>query len=282
MSPLIFDESAEAYHANPAYGSTDIRNLIRSPTLFQDARRGISDRETDAMLFGTTTHMAVLEPRRYAEKVAIQPATYPGAKGESAWHNGANHCKAWHAEQAAAGKVVVTQAQQVLLHYIHQRMPLEVRKILTTARTEVTVRTKIGEHDVQCRIDAMAPDRDYDLKSIAAIEKIDRAIVDRGLHVQQQWYRRVLAAATGEKPRPFRFLFVETGAPWRWRIVELDLDYIMAADALIDDALSEISARNRSGCWDDRDHLHYMASPPAWMSDGNLADADEETELVLP
>ncbi len=275
-------ETFAEYHANPALGSTDIRNFIKSPTLFQDARKGVYKRETEAMLFGTTTHLSVLEPKRYAEQVAIQPATYPGAKGESAWHNGAKYCQAWYAAQAAAGKVVVTQAQQVTLHYIHQRMPLEVRKILTTARTEVTVRTKIGEHEVQCRIDVRHPGLDYDLKSIADITTIDRAIVTQSYHVQQRFYQRVIAAESGEKAPPFRFLFVETGAPWRWRIVELDLDYIMAADALIDDALSEISARNRSGCWDDRDHLHYMASPPAWMSDGNLADADEETELVLP
>ncbi len=279
---IIYDEPDAIYHANQALGSTDLRNFIRSPTLFQDARRGIADRETPAMLFGTTTHIALLEPKRYAEKVAVQPATYPGAKGEAAWHNGANHCKAWVAEQAAAGKVIVTQAQQVVLHYMHQRMPLEVRKILSTARTEVTIRTKIGEHDVQCRIDARAPGMDYDLKSIAAIEKIDRAIVDRGYHIQQQFYRRVIAAETGEKAPPFRFLFVESNAPYRWRIVELDLDFVMAADNAIDDALAEISARNRSGCWDDRDHLHMLASPPPWMSDSVAAAEDDEAELVLP
>lgn len=277
---ISFDESAAEYHANDALGSTDVRNFIKSPTLFQDARNGICEDETPPMMFGTTTHLSVLEPKRFAERVAVQPATYPGAKGEVAWHNGANHCKAWREEQVAAGKVVVTQDQQVTLHYIHKRMPDEVRRILNSGRTEVTVRTKIGEHDVQARIDIWA-DALYDLKSIRDIGLIDKSICTLGYHIQQQWYRRVIAAETGTKAPPFRFLFVETAAPWRWRIVELDLDYVMAADHAIDDALAEISARNHSGFWGDRDHLHYMASPPAWMSDSmSLGDAEDDEEVA--
>lgn len=264
---ILYDETAEAYHANPAIGSSDLRAFIRSPQLFRDMMDGLVERESAALLFGTASHMALLEPARYSETVAVKPEgmSFATTKG-----------KDWRDEHA--GKLIVSAKDARHIEFMHARMPAEVRQILLTGRSEVTVRTKLNGMDAQCRVDCWdVPGRmKYDLKSIRTIESIDTAIFKYGYHIQDRWYSRVIAAETGEKAPSSRFLFVESQPPYRWRIVELDLDYVFLAEAAIDEALAGIAARTKSGCWDDPVDLHHVASPPVWANGDDEENDDEE------
>lgn len=268
--PIIYDEPATIYHANKALGSSDIRAFIRSPRLFRDQQEGLTaPTETAAMSFGTLAHLCLLEPVRFAETVIPKPEGMSFATKEG---------KAWRAENE--GRLIVTPREATDLHYMRERLPSEIRRALASAKTEVTVRAPMNGLDCQCRVDVWEGPTVggvvYDLKTIKAIEGVDRAIHHLSYHVQQQWYRRVIAAETGAKPPAFRFLFVETQAPYRWRIVQLDLDYIYLADEAIDQAISGIKARTASGCWDDPEDINIMASPPAWMDASDELTEDEE------
>lgn len=278
VAAIIYGETAEAYHANPAIGSTDARAYLHSPRLFKDQQDGLEPKETPAMAFGSTAHMSVLEPASFAERRVIQPETYPGAKGPSKWTYGAAYCKAWRDEQHAAGRVIVTTENERMLLMMHERMPDQVKRIFATGRTEVTVRTIVEGLALQCRVDCWdeAGAMKYEFKTISAIEKVETEIWRRGYHIQERWYSYVIAMATGEKPPASRLVFVETAAPYRWRIVQLDLDYIFLGDRAVGDALAGIKARTKSGCWDDPAPLELMASPPAWMNDSDEALDDEE------
>lgn len=262
---IIFDEIATAYHQNPALGSSDIRDFIRSPQLFKDRQDGITQKETPAMAFGTTSHMCVLEPKRFAALVAVKPAGMSFGSAEG---------KAWQARNH--DKHIVTSSDYQTLSMMHTRMPDEVRRIFARGASEVTVRCVIDGLCVQCRVDHW--DRTggmkYDFKTISAIEKIDKAIWQHRLDIQDRWYSRVIEAETAEKAPASAFIFAETAAPYRWRIVRLDLDYIAIADRDIDTAISGILARNKSGCWEDPDGLDYMASPPAWMNDSDMNEEE--------
>jgi hypothetical protein len=278
VAAIIYGETSEAYHANPAIGSTDARAFLRSPRLFRDQQDGLEAKETPAMAFGTTAHMSVLEPASFAERRVIQPETYPCAKGPSKWTYGAAYCKAWRDEQHAAGRVIVTTENERTLLMMHERMPDQVKRIFATGRTEVTVRTIVEGLALQCRVDCWdeAGAMKYEFKTISAIEKVETEIWRRGYHIQERWYSYVIAMATGEKPPASRLVFVETAAPYRWRIVQLDLDYIFLGDRAVGDALAGIKARTKSGCWDDPAPLELMASPPPWMNDSDEALDDEE------
>lgn len=251
---ILYDEPAHEYHANPAIGSSKLRDFIRSPVLFRDRMDGFQLKETDALLFGTATHLALLEPDRYAMTVVTRPEGVDFRTKEG---------KEWR--EAQRGKLILSAEEGMHLAEMHKRMPAEVRGIFAACRKEVTVRVDLDGLMAQCRFDLFGG-VNFDLKSIDQIENIDRSILKRGYHIQQRWYQRCEKAETGTAS-PFKFLFVEKQPPYRWRIVTLDAEYLMMADGAIDLALDGIQERMVSNDWTDPGELHYHASPPAWAND---------------
>jgi hypothetical protein len=262
---IIYDESSEAYHANPAIGSGDIRAFLKSPRLFRDHLDGIYPRETKALAFGIASHMAILEPHHFASRCAIKPDGLSFATKEG---------KAWRDEHE--GWIIVGQKDADTIHRIHDRMPREVRDIIAgMGYAEVTVRADVDGINAQCRADWWKGSTVYDLKTIADIDQIERSVIRFGYHVQQEWYQRVIESETGERPK-FLFLFAETKPPHRWRIVELDWEYCEIAAKAIDDCMHGLRARLKSGCWDDPEPVHMIASPPPWLSEDEPGTDEDE------
>lgn len=255
---ILFDESAEAYHANEAIGSTDIRDFLRSPRLFKDRQDGIQRKETPALLFGTASHMALLEPIRFARSAAFKPKGMKFSTKEGI---------AWRDAHEAEGRIIVEHDDAEALQMMHLRMPAEVREIFARCRPEVTVRGPMDGLICQIRVDMLDLDggRFFDLKTIDRIEDIEKSVYKYGYHIQERWYSRLLKAETGRRLAG-RFVFVEKKAPFRWRIVELDADFVLIGDRAVIDAIDGIAARIKSGCWDDPGSLHEMVSPPEWAT----------------
>lgn len=267
---ISFVESNKDYHANAADGSGDIRRMLISPALYFDAKNGIRGEVTAALLFGIASHLALLEPEVFAARCAIKPDGMSFVTKEG---------KKWREDHA--GHHIVPAADAVHLHRMHARMPDEVRAIFAACTKEVTVRTQINGVAVQARPDLwdMRDGRFYDLKSTLDAGDIERAIYSHRYDVQLQFYKRVLQAETGRKASP-ALIFVEKRSPYRWRIIELDPDYQAIADEAIDEALAQIAARRKSGCWDDPAPLRDIVSPPSWLQDSIPIDHDLEPEEV--
>lgn len=265
---IFYDEKSAVYHANPANGSSDIRAYLRSAALYHDLRNGIGEYESDALLFGVKSHMALLEPKRFEHEIAIKPDGMKFSnKDGMAWRD------------AHADKLVITAKEAASLTRMHQRMPAEVRTLFDVCATEVTVRNVIDGLAVQCRPDLLNTKGRifYDLKTIGAIEDVETSIWKRGYHIQLEWYRRVLAAETGHK-YDSRLIFVESNPPHRWRICDMDADYRLIAKEAVDDALHGIKARMKSGCWDDEDGVFDVVAPPRWAEGliPEMSDSEEE------
>lgn len=264
-----FSESAADYHCNAAIGSGDLRDFLRSPRLFADRQQGLDRKDTPALLFGQASHMALLEPIRFARDCAFKPEGMNFATIDG---------KAWKKEHEAAGKLIVTFDQAEALQRMHDRMPLEVREIFGRCHAEVTVRTEIDGIPVQCRPDVLERDWSlfYDVKTCERIEDIERSTYKFGYHVQARFYGRVIAAERGATTMPdCRLIFVEKAPPYRWRIAQMDADFALIGDRAVTDALAGIAARRKSGCWDDAADIHELLSPPDWatqeIDDGYLA-----------
>ena len=253
---IILHEPADAYHANPAIGSGDIRDLIKSPALFRDRQTGLARKSTPAMLFGHASHMALLEPMRYATEVAMKP------KGMSF---GTSEGKIWQARNA--DRLIVSHEDGQALDRIHQRMPAEVKQILKGSDTEVTVRRDLDGIQVQCRFDVWSKDRSkaYDFKSIADIDTAEKSIWRLRYDIQERWYSLLAELETGTRPE-FSFVFFETELPHRWRIIDLDADFKARADEDLDRAFLDLRARMASGDWTDAAPLHQTVSLPRWAS----------------
>lgn len=256
---IIYDEAADIYHANSAIGSTDIRDYLRSPALFRDKQQGlVKDETTPAMRLGTLTHLALLEPERFRQSIAIKPEGMSFASKEG---------KAW--KEAHEGRDILTQDEYTTIHMMKERMPAEVLAALTSGRSEVTVRNELNGIPVQCRVDhwneigGIA----YDLKTIGAIEDIEREIPKRGYHIQARFYQRIIAKELNSNPPEFLLAFVEKASPFRWRIVHME-EWESLADEKINDALHGIAARTKSGDWSDPGNLHMYPEPPEWMQGG--------------
>lgn len=264
---IVYGKPSKEYHATPSLTSGGLRDFIRSPALYADRRAGLIPSKTSpAMHFGTVFHLAVLEPEKYAASVVVRPddLTYTTKEG-----------KAWR--EGNKDREILTVKDHERLTLMLQRMPPDAGRMLSSGRSEVTIRNKIGGFDAQCRADHWdRPGRMlYDLKTIGAIEKIEREIYDRGYHIQGRFYQRIIEAETGILPT-LRLIFAESAPPYRWRIVQLDVDFQMMADTAIDNALAEMAACEKSGKWEDREDLHLVVSPPSWLNDDETTDEDEE------
>lgn len=271
------------YAADLSLRSNEIIAMIESPQLFKDRRDGLVEKRSKTMTFGIAGHMNVMEPGRFQKVVVLQPETYTNDKRETKpWSNNANVCKAWHAEQEATGLTVVTQSDLARLDMMQRRMPDEVRAIFAEGDAETVIRVADGDLRLQCRIDWFRPKhrRWHEFKTIGHINAIDKAIHSYGYHFQQAFYQRCLNIEAGTGGWQKRIVFAETNAPFRWRVVELDIDYQHIAQTAVSDALDQIRARTKSGEWQDALDTYMLVSPPAWM---DVDAIDEESgEMVLP
>jgi hypothetical protein len=262
---IDYDLPPHHYHAATDYlTSGRLRDFIRSPALYAIARKGhLPVKDSDALRFGTLFHLAILEWNKYQEQVAYKPEGLNLSTKEG---------KTWKEENA--GKLIHSQADYSRVTGMMGTMPREVLAWLHAGKPEVTFRNELGGFKAQCRADSWNEKGNllYDLKTISAIEKIETEIYKRGYHIQGRFYQRLMQIETGKLPT-LRFIFAESAPPFRWRVVQLDVDYQMFADTAMDDALAEMAECERTGRWEDRDPLHLIASPPAWAGED-----DDETE----
>lgn len=262
---IHYNESAKTYHAFAAMGSSDIRDFIRSPRLFRDRMDGLLPvAESEAMAFGTAFHCAVLEPEKFAAGYVTKPDGMSLATKEG---------KAWRDQHE--GATIISAKDQTRIDFMLARMPAEAKALLSGGKSEVTFRVGLAGFQAQCRADHISEDLTMmsDLKTISAIEKVEKEIFNRGYHIQARWYQRVVQSETGKIPE-FRLVFCESAAPYRWKIVQLDADYFMLADEKIEAALADIAKREKSEDWSDPSDLHLVASPPSWL-ENNTEDEDE-------
>jgi hypothetical protein len=267
---IWYDEPAAQYHLSTAIGSSDVRAYLRSPQYFMDVRNGLAPALTGPLLFGTACHLHMLQPELFVRHVAVKP---------EGMHFGSKTGRAWKAEQEAAGRVIIDSDDEKHLERMRDRMPDEVADLLTGAKTEVTVRRRLGDLHAQCRADLWRIDEEgavCDLKTINRVEAIDSAIHKYGLHIQQEWYCRLIAAEIGREI-DFRFIFAEKSPPYRWRIVTLDDEYCALAAEKVDEAIHGITARMQSGDWSDPTDIHTTVCPPAWL--GGLIEDEEGISL---
>lgn len=270
---LIHGLSYDLYAANDSVRSNHVIAALKSPRRLKDILEGTVKRSTKALQFGTAGHMAVLEPGSFARLLTIPPATYPGAKGESDWTYRADYCKAWRAEREAEGKLVVDPADIARITLMLERMPDEVRYLLSEGAAEVVVRAPVNGVPCQARLDWLGK-RLLEVKTTRSVDNLEQTIVRYSYHVQLQFQRHVLKSETGTIPDAL-LVFVETESPYRWRIAELDMEFQEHGNQAVERGLQIIKQCREDGDWTDTGEIRELVSPPLWMRDG---DEDGEPE----
>lgn len=252
-------ETAEAYHASGAWGSTLISTFLSSPRLADLTRtRAYRPERTAAMGFGEAFH-ALLDPRSdFSRRYHVGPA--------------ADHrTKVWKDAVAAAatgGVTLLDPDDHVALEAMRASVLANpvAAALLDGAEQEIGFRgpSGYGPFQVQCRADVLRRwDWLADVKTTSDLEGFRRSVETYGYHRQAALYRWIVHRACGTW-LPFSFIVVETVAPlYRCRVIDLTEDYLTQGWQEVEAALIDIGSRTEANDWADH-HDADVVDVPAW------------------
>ncbi len=206
--PGIYTLTAEAYHADPALGSTGARLLVNEcPAAY---RLNVSESKTEFDI-GTAAHLLVLEPDAFGAKVAAIPFDSYRTKA------------AQEARDAARveGRTPLLPDQLAAVQAMRDAIladPVAGRAFQGGA-AEQSLFWRDPEFGVICktRPDWLPGHGRYlvDIKTStnANPKKFEKAIAEFGYHQQAAWYLDGVEAVTGTRPARFAFVVVSKKAP---------------------------------------------------------------------
>lgn len=212
------------YDQIPAVRSSELKLIESHSPAHVYWERDHPREETDATRLGTAAHLALLQPSEFERQVVVSPyAEY--RSGEA---------KAWRAEQQAAGKIPLKEAEHQEAVAIRDGILRNrlARQLLTGGgQPEPTLIWR--EEGVLCKA---RPDwitywddlvTMVDIKTLGggpdgppslAEERVQAIGWRRGWHVQEWWYRRGMTALFGDQPRHFLWIVCEKREPWFTRV----------------------------------------------------------------
>jgi hypothetical protein len=234
----IHNQSAEDYHASPACSASRLKQLQRSPAHMKHTLDHPQP-PTPAMIIGSATHSAILEPVLFVKEWA----RLPEGDGRS---KAVREAKAELGVQFGVDHVLKADVYDTILamrdSVFDNALALD---LLDGADTEVShYWTEGGEGSglyqmgwgVECkaRIDAIPPtdtlwgDCLVDIKTTVDASEFQRSVYNFGLHLQAAHY---LSAANRTR---FVFICVEKAPPHCVAIYELDDDALTLARSELD------------------------------------------------
>lgn len=266
---IQYDMSDLDYHSRPELSSTGARLLLPefdgSPAKFK-YRQG-RDYTTAAFDAGKAVHAQVLG-------VGARAVAYPE---ELLASNGAASTKAakeWAEEVRAAGNVPMKAAElrpiygmaEAVLKHPTARALFE----LATHR-EVSVFSEVDGVRVRARFDALTEETPQgvfgvDLKTTsgsASAAGFNKEVVKYGYHVQSEWYRDTYRPH-GEVQ--FKFVVVETTAPYLVAVHDLDLMYEQMGKTLGKVARRIYAECEATNTWPGHPEDVQTLSPPVWAA----------------
>ena len=266
---IIHNEPSLAYHANPALGSNTAKQALDSLQLLKDDLDGLITRKGSAALnFGTAFHLKVLQPHLFATQISPEPLN---PKTGRPYGQETKAFQEW--ADANPGMVAMSTAELETMNRMMSRCPSDILAIFNPAigEAEMSVYRQIAGVETKCRPDWVQAATITDLKTIGNIADIEKHINKFKYWFSHAWYRMIMKEETG-RAYTFRFVFAEKNPPHRWRLVELDAEWVQYADHLCDLTLGAIAMAQSTDNWADPVPEPLMVSRPAWESD----DDDEE------
>jgi exodeoxyribonuclease VIII len=261
-SGIDYDMPHDEYLAALGLGSSAIKKILRSGAHYK-ASIDCPQERTSAFDVGSATHMAVLEPARFADSVIAAP------KFDRRTKEGKASAAAFEAE--CAGRLVLDSedfdtarraADSVLAHPA-------ARALLVGGKPEVSMFWRDAETDVACKLRADYLREDMvvvDLKTTVDASKsgFSRSIEKFGYAIQAAHYARGIYKTTGQQMGAWVFIAVEKELPYAVGCYVLDVESIIASDARVAKALERFKQCVDSGVWPAYSDLIEPISLPAW------------------
>lgn len=244
-------EPAGDYHARTdVIGTSHIKEMLISPYhywgKYVNPERPPNE-PTPAMIIGSATHAAVLEPETFEKIYTRRPNGIDGRTKDG---------KAQLEALRASGKEMLTGEDWDLAMAMRKAVATHpvAKQYLTDGVAEMSVYAKCditGLH-LKCRPDWLNG-MIVDLKTTedASPDGFMRSVVKYGYDIQQFHYQRVLELATGETSPPFIFIAVEKKYPHAVGCYMLDPHGVERAGQCAMRNISKIKECRESGVWPD-------------------------------
>lgn len=270
------------YTSIPAINWSTLKHLRESPLHYRHALTAPS-KETDAMRIGTATHLAVLEPERFAERVAVWDGERRAGNAYKEWL-AANEGKLHLRTQDLAGIDAIATA--VRAHPVAARL-------LSEGEAEVTLEWTDEATGLRCkgRADWIRREEDgsitvIDLKTTRTTNPRQFAAqcAQLGYHGQAAHYVAGVRAMHPDAPTVrFIVIAVESGPPHDVAVYELDAGVpdgaLYVGELLRRELLTKLADCIRHDEWPGRCPRMETLCLPGWALTGSeIEDFTFETE----
>lgn len=259
---------------------SDLVEFDRCPSRW---RAGYKEDDTDQTRWGSLIDCMVLTPERFSLDYAVAPETYKNEKGEvKPWNWNANVCKEWR-EQAGDAEVLKSD-QHAKAKTAADLLRTQMYGLLN-GDTQVAVVGEFKDKEtglvipVKCLID-LVPESDgpygkalFDLKTAASAHPRawQRAVFERGYHVQAAMNLDLYTAATDEDRCEFRHIIQENFEPWQIGRRLLSSEFVELGRLSYIRSLRKYAQCLKTGEWPDYEQGnevvdgYTITQPEAWM-----------------
>lgn len=256
--PGVYDAYTNAeYHAADGISKSDLDLIHKSPAHYKAARH----EDTPALRFGTAIHCAVLENDRFN-------ATYTVIEGDRR----SSAVKASIKEAKDAGKTVLDAEDfNALMGMAHAVFKNPIcATLLRGSLKEHSVFSELDDVRVKCRPDGWNVEKGvlFDLKSTedASPEGFARTVAKYRYHVQDAFYRHVIASATGGDADDLGFIFIAVEKKPPFAVALYQLDELAALQGWVDarEDLRRYKVAKDTGKWGGYSPRIETLSLPRW------------------
>jgi exodeoxyribonuclease VIII len=254
----LVDMDEGPYHEAPALGSTDLKNLLRSPAHYQAAKS--APMASEALRVGTLVHECILEPDTWALRRDIPDINKRTKKGKE-------ELAKFYEVAGEEGWLPVEPKDRALCEGMRDSAMQHrlVRAVLESAERREQSCFWVDQVDCKARFDGLAEGLVLDLKTTqdASPGAFRSAVARYGYHVQAAHYCAGAHAVTGEWP-DYAILAVEKTAPYACAVYTLDEDALAIGAQRRDEAIGRYIQCQQTGLWPAYPETVTTLSLPNW------------------
>ncbi|MCZ4501008.1 MAG: hypothetical protein JWQ74_3563 [Marmoricola sp.] len=285
----------ETYHSDTSLfsgfsiSSSGLRQVLRRPSEYWGYSpyndNPFEKPEKSALEFGKAAHMLLLGEADFASRYVLRPEKYVDDKGDSKpWSGNSNWCKAWIAQQAKAGRTVITDTE--IAHIKHMAAALATKEPIKlgimNGRIERSIFMRHGSIWIKTRPDVVpnASGDFVDLKTAASVDddSLSKAIFNNGYHVQAGLLRMIVRAVLGPDAfTSFTFVFAEKAPPYDVRVMQLKDEDIDLGEAMARRGIAIVEECVKRNFWPGYDGFEKEFSwveMPSWAKTRIKIDLD--------
>ncbi len=261
---LVLNMPNDAYHAYAGISKSGLDLISRSPAHY--AYR-LPQEPTRAMVIGSATHAAILEPEVFAKQyMLLKDVTdrRSSAYKQAVEQFGADNVLTGAEADAVTGMQAALQLNAAAKFRLDAFGWCEVACFATDPETGVLVK---------CKFDKLTLDfLSIDLKTTQDLRDFAKSVANYRYHVQAAFYADVFEWATGKQLKGFEFLAVEKDAPNASRIFVLDTPSVEYGRKLYREALNVYAECLNKDEWPMPPGDVEYTTLPYWAADPELQE----------